>query len=141
MLLSKVKKENVNKAKPPPFFSCYCRNLESKRTRGGGGLKPVGGGDCEKRGPKVLRFLSQLRPRIYPLVFFCILFFWPTQICIILFYFLLRTHRLASESDIDGFYLGVETGRFVIDKVETEWAENIWMQWAVAKFIVPDWRI
>jgi hypothetical protein len=42
-------RDNVNKAKPLPTFSCYCRNLKSKKTMGGGGgvVKSAGGGDCE----------------------------------------------------------------------------------------------
>jgi hypothetical protein len=34
---------------------------------GGGGVKPVSRGDCEKQRGKLLRLLSQLRPRIRPL--------------------------------------------------------------------------
>jgi hypothetical protein len=41
-------RDKINKAKPPPTFSCCCRNLESKKTMDGrGGVKSVGGGDCE----------------------------------------------------------------------------------------------
>ncbi len=38
-------RENVNKAKPPPIFSCWCRHLKSQKIVGG--VKPAGGGDCE----------------------------------------------------------------------------------------------
>jgi hypothetical protein len=32
-------RDNVDKAKPPSTFSCFCRNFKSKETMGGGGLK------------------------------------------------------------------------------------------------------
>jgi hypothetical protein len=37
---------NVNKAKVPSTFSCWCRTLKSKNTMGGG-IKSSGGGDCD----------------------------------------------------------------------------------------------
>ncbi len=51
----KEKYSIVNKAKPPPIFSCCCRCV------------------CEQHGAKVLRFLSQLHPRIPPSGLECIL--------------------------------------------------------------------
>jgi hypothetical protein len=39
MLLSKINKDNVNKAKPPSTFSFCCRTTI--------GVKSAGGGDCE----------------------------------------------------------------------------------------------
>jgi hypothetical protein len=51
-------KDNVNKAKPSPTFSCCCRNLKSKKTKTIGGVKSAGGGDCEWHGAKLLIFLS-----------------------------------------------------------------------------------
>ncbi len=30
-------RDNVNNVKPPPSFCCWCRNLKSKKTMGGGG--------------------------------------------------------------------------------------------------------
>jgi hypothetical protein len=37
---------NVDKAKPPPTFIYWCRNLKSKKTKGGCNIT-AGGGDCE----------------------------------------------------------------------------------------------
>ncbi len=36
---------NVCKAKPPPAFSCWCRNSNPRKPLGG--VKSAGGGDCE----------------------------------------------------------------------------------------------
>ncbi len=67
MLLSKGKqRDNVNKAKPPPTFSCWCRNLKSRKTvyRGEQNqLADVAGNSMEQ---KSYNFLPQLRSRIHP---------------------------------------------------------------------------
>jgi hypothetical protein len=63
MLLSKVNKEKMLTKPSPHPLSSIAVEISSPRKYRGRRVE----GDCEKHVEKVLRFLSQLRPRIPPL--------------------------------------------------------------------------
>ncbi len=49
------------------IFTLRTRKTPFAQGGRGGGLKSVSRGDCEQQGGKLLRLMSQLRPRIWPL--------------------------------------------------------------------------
>ncbi len=58
-------RDNVNNAKPPSSFCCWCRNLKSKKTMGGGNsLVKM----SVKHGAKVLRFFVPIMSKNTPSV-------------------------------------------------------------------------